>query len=303
MTAPRSTEELISLWLEEEAAGPLPDRVLEASFERTRGTHQVRASAWRPFKMTRPIPALIAVGAAAVVIVAGAVYLRPGSNSNVGNTPPSPSPTISFAPTSSPSPDQGAIDTSSWVTFTSSQYGFAVGHPADWTVAPAERAWDLETDATDALSPGMEDFIDPTGDVRVSVWAIPIEPGAIFEPGTIREGWAAVEAWIEDVYCPKAGCTLIRDRVVPLCLEDRDCHPGMLVPGPDEVRVFFVGGNDFGDRIAAVTVWRSESDPAVARYGGSQRLLEAFLSTMDVWPASEIPGHAGDVMTFLRERQ
>jgi hypothetical protein len=31
---------------------------------------------------------------------------------------------------------------------------------------------------------------------------------------------------------------------------------------------------------------RGESDPAVAGYGGALRLLEAFLSIMEVWPAS-----------------
>lgn len=35
-----------------------------------------------------------------------------------------------------------------------------------------------------------------------------------------------------------------------------------------------------------VAVWQGESAPSVAPYGGAQRLLEAFLSTMAVWPAS-----------------
>ena len=35
-----------------------------------------------------------------------------------------------------------------------------------------------------------------------------------------------------------------------------------------------------------VTVWWGENEPAVAPYGGSQRLLEAFISTMAVWPES-----------------
>jgi hypothetical protein len=33
-----------------------------------------------------------------------------------------------------------------------------------------------------------------------------------------------------------------------------------------------------------VVVWRPECDGSVARYGGSRRLLEAFLETMNVWP-------------------
>ena len=62
MTGPRSAEERISLWLEQEAVGLLPDRVLDATFEETRDLRQASRSGWRPFSMSRPIPALIAVG-------------------------------------------------------------------------------------------------------------------------------------------------------------------------------------------------------------------------------------------------
>lgn len=87
MTTPRSTEERISRWLAEEAIGPLPDRVLEAAMETTRGMRQVRAPVWRTFTMPRTIPALIAVGAAVIIVAAGVIYLRPGSGSNVGGAP------------------------------------------------------------------------------------------------------------------------------------------------------------------------------------------------------------------------
>ena len=299
MTGPRAAEDRIADWLEEEAAGSLPDRVLDATFERTRGTRQARRSAWRPFPMTRPIPTLIAVGAA-VVVIAGVIYLRPGATSNVGGAPPTPSAAPSVSPTSASSP---SLDPSSWVTYSSSLYGFDIGHPDDWTVSPAERAWDLETDAKDWQSPATEDFISPAGDVRVSAWLIPVDPGTNFEPGTTVEGWAAVESWIKEVYCPKTDprCTVTRDQAVPLCLEKRDCHPGLLILGPDEVQAFFKG-TDLGEQMVAVTVWRPDEDPSVTPYGGSRRLLEAFLSTMAVWPADSIEGHAGSVIAFQAGR-
>jgi hypothetical protein len=87
MTTSHSTEERISQWLEEAAVGQLPDRVLDATFETTRGLDQARASAWRPFPMSRPIPAMVAVGAAVIIVAAGVIYLRPGSGSNVGGAP------------------------------------------------------------------------------------------------------------------------------------------------------------------------------------------------------------------------
>ena len=81
-------------------------------------------------------------------------------------------------------------------------------------------------------------------------------------------------------------CTGIADRAVELCLEKWDCHPGLLVPFENDVQAFFSGGIYAQDAMTVVAVWRAESSRHVARYGGSRRLLEAFLSTMEVWPSS-----------------
>ena len=103
MTEHRTAEERISLWLEEEAAGQIPDYVLEATFDRTRAIrHRPGPSAWRPFTMSRPIPALIAVGAAAIVIAIGASVLRPSSQSNVVGGSSSPVAPTAVLPTSTP---------------------------------------------------------------------------------------------------------------------------------------------------------------------------------------------------------
>jgi len=112
MTEHRTVEERISLWLEDEAAGRLPDHVLDATFDRTRAIrHRPGPSAWRPFTMSRPISALIAVGAAAIVIVAGAAILRPSSQTpavgNGGSPVVTPSPTAESTPTVAPSAPSG----------------------------------------------------------------------------------------------------------------------------------------------------------------------------------------------------
>jgi hypothetical protein len=63
-------------------------------------------------------------------------------------------------------------------------------------------------------------------------------------PGTTTESIAAIEGWIE-ACCEASGntpCTGIHDRAVPLCLERRDCHPGVLVPFAHDVQAFFTGG-------------------------------------------------------------
>jgi hypothetical protein len=102
-------------------------------------------------------------------------------------------------------------------------------------------------------------------------------------------GLPTLLAWVGG-YCEASGisspCTGVEDRAVELCLEARDCHPGVLVPFESQVQAFFSGGIYNGDAMTVVSVWRGESDPSVAQYGGAQRLLEGFLSTMLVWPAS-----------------
>jgi hypothetical protein len=237
-------------------------------------------------------PMYAAAAVIAVLAVAGvaALYaLGPGANVGTGPTPSPTTVTQQEAPTFNP---DGSIDTTSWTIFVSDRHrfdssdrdGFSIGHPADWTVRPAERAWDLETDAGDWLSPAMDDFTSPDGHVRVSAWSVALDPDQPMWVDPQTEAWANVAAWVED-YCQAAGeapCTGISERAVPLCLEVRDCHPGLLVPFEDDVMAFFTGGAP-GNNMVVVAVWWGESATAVAPYGGSQRLLEAFLRTMDVW--------------------
>ena len=106
--------------------------------------------------------------------------------------------------------------------------------------------------------------------------------------GTRMDSTADLVDWVEN-YCERSGirpCTGIADRGVELCVEARDCHPGLLVPFEEDVQAFFSGGLYSSEEMTVVAVWRSESHPTVQQYGGAQRLLEAYLSTMQVWPSS-----------------
>jgi hypothetical protein len=176
-----------------------------------------------------------------------------------------------------------AIDTKTWTTYTSARYDFKLGHPRGWTEYPALRDWTFDIDARDSLSPAIDAFLSPKGDVRVGVWNVPLDSGT-----SVHDSMPAIRAWVED-YCVATGntpCTGIDDRAVELCLEARDCHPGLLVPFKDDVQAFFSGGIYEANAVTVVAVWRGESASSTAPYGGSQRLLEAFLSTMEVRPAS-----------------
>jgi hypothetical protein len=219
-------------------------------------------------------PRLAWLVAIALIAAVGLVYLT-NRNSDVA------APSTTVAPSTTASSAQPPIDTTTWTTYQSERYGFSIGYPSDWTVTPADHDWTLEADADEWLSTGQEVFYPPNHDIRVSAWSVALDPGTTLETS------ADVEAWIEQ-YCQLArpSCVGFNDRVVPLCLERRDCHPGLLVPFDTDTQAFFPGtsGNG-GDRMVVVALWRIESDASVGPYGGARRLLEAFLTTMDVYPA------------------
>ncbi len=289
MSQRTDTERRLDAYLAPEA-DRLPDRVLDAALADVARTPQRRALRvpWRCMQMTNSMRAAAAIAIVAIVGVGALAYIArtPGSGG-----PPKASPTPSPVIAATATPTDGAaatqrprIDVSQWIPYTSEQYGFVIGYPEDWTFDPATRAWDLEADAADWLSPAMDDFVSANGDVRASVWTMAIAPEVIPTWATIE-----VERWYEEVYCPKTGstsCAGIHDWAVPLCLEVRDCHPGILLASPKvDTQALFASA----DTMHFVTIWRSETDPSTLPYGGTRRLLEAFLSTMNVWPADNLP--------------
>jgi hypothetical protein len=222
----------------------------------------------------------VGVTLAAIVplLIAGTSVLT-GRESSSPVPPAGPvSPSVSESP---PSRSQPPLKTRSWETYESITYDFTIGRPQNWTEEPATRKWTWELDIRDHLSPSHVAFLSRNGHVRVSAWNAPLEPS------TREESTAYLVEWIED-YCEQSGnspCTGIADRAVELCLEKWDCHPGLLVPFEHDVQAFFSGGIYAQDAMTVVAVWRPDSSRYVAPYGGSQRLLEAFLSTMEVWPS------------------
>ena len=279
MNDDRDFERTTAEWLDT-GMDSTPPHVINAVLLAARVTPQERdlRVPWRTSAMTAYLRIAAVI---AIVAVAGAAALYAfGAGPNLG-TGPTPS-TNTEPTTAQPTPAASAspIDTAGWVTYVSDRYGFSIGHPAGWTEMPAERSWTLEEDAEGAaddwLSPGADAFVGDN--VRVSAWSVPIDRD------TTPETVAGVEAWVTD-YCERTSgtsCEGIFDRATLLCVEVRDCHPGLLVQFPSETVAFFTGGI-YGDTMTVVAVWWGESEPATASFGGSQKLLEAFLSTMDVW--------------------
>jgi hypothetical protein len=283
MNDDRAFERAIDDWLaggSDRTPRPAVDAVLLAI--RTTPQERDLRIPWRNPIMSTPLRLVAVTAVIAVAGFVGIYYLVPGTEPGVGGLSPTASPVPTPAPTPhpspTPSPTPDPLDTSTWTEYTSGQYDFTMAHPPDWTAVPATRAWTFEADAaTPVLTPAADSFDSPGGGVRVGAWSIPVEPAA--------EGWDALEAWV-GAYCPKTdigSCAGIADRAVPLCKERRDCHAtALLVPFDDEVQAFILDGDDL-DRMIVVSVWWGESAPAVAPYGGARRLLESFLSTMNVW--------------------
>jgi hypothetical protein len=107
MMTDRKLDQTISTWLAADAPGQLPDRVLRATFERTRMTGQ--QVGWRAvsrrLQMNRSV---FALGSTAALVVFAAVALGIYVNNprpDIGGQPTAtPSPTASSSPARSPSP-------------------------------------------------------------------------------------------------------------------------------------------------------------------------------------------------------
>ncbi|MEO7118209.1 MAG: hypothetical protein ABIZ34_04475, partial [Candidatus Limnocylindrales bacterium] len=125
MSTDQKADQKISDWLEADAPRQLPDRVLRATFERTRTTRQPRG--WRGllagFRIDRMMTALAGTAIIALIGVAGlgllfnrsSIGALPGSPSPAPTVAATPMPTITVAPTSTPAPtDPPATFAGSW---------------------------------------------------------------------------------------------------------------------------------------------------------------------------------------------
>lgn len=223
------------------------------------------------------------VTAAVLVVAAASTALTVGRDTSApvppASTPTSTAPTQGFL-----MPPWPALETGPeyWLPYESVRYGFDMGAPPGWGWNPAVRSWTY-LDGLDHPSSADDAFLSPDGHVRVSAWSVPLDPGAR------AASTADLVEWARD-YCERTNnspCAGIAERAVPLCVEKWDyCHPGLLVPFKEDVQAFFGSRLLASDAMTVVAVWRPETSPATARYGGSTRLLEQFLSTMQVWPES-----------------
>jgi len=106
-----------------------------------------------------------------------------------------PSPTAVAA---TPQPTN-SLDTSTWVDFTSPRYGYTSGRPANWEANPSTRAWTMEQDRTDWLSPGQDQFIDEQADYQIGVHGFAADIDAGMTP----------DQWIEAFVLGPSSCLVV----------------------------------------------------------------------------------------------
>jgi hypothetical protein len=274
MSTDRDTTRIVLSWLrvdERVSADRLLDGVLTAV-----DTTAQRQPSWLA-RRTPTVNKVIGFGlaAAAVVIVVFIGFQLVGGPNVLGpspteSPPPRPTPQATDRPSAIAEPSPLPIYPTDWTTVVSTQYGFSIAHPPNWTYTPADHDWTVE-DAP--FADGSTDlFTSPDGTVAVSVWSVLPETELINATRPVQE------AWIEE-YCRATNnepCDTIPEQSLDLCIERADCHPALLTHFTNDVQAFLPGQAD-GDRMVIVAVWQADSDPAVAFYGGSQNLLEAFL--------------------------
>ena len=283
-------------WL---ADGPteLADRVLDAALREVHVTRQRRVLAlpWRTRRMTNParlaVPPnlrLIAVATAVAVIGVGALTYF-GRGLGVGSTPP-PATTAPAAPTASPSSAPtvvGPIDSEGWIPWTSTRYGYTIAYPpTGWVPIAGDHDWELgETvpapgggsliiQPLTSTGPDRFETLDrATGIVRVSVWAVDVAP-------SLR-----LASWIT-LLCEEHNIT-------NPCTDPVDLGSEATPSGITGILGWKDGGTAMaafraGDTVYVLGIWSDGNEERVRPWGGSERVLEAFLSTMAV--TEPVPG-------------
>jgi hypothetical protein len=221
MAGDRQLDEKISTWLEAEAPGQLPDRVLSATFERTRKSGQ--HVGWRRFLWSLPANGFGSAVAATAVVVIGVmavgVYFnqsgiggRPGSVASASPSPSAapttaqpgasgsapadtPAPTPTLTATLSPTAEPTSTPTPALITWNSQSA------LEDWPAPLRVELPDAGVEAVEGVAPGWRSFSDTEGDTtpaEVDISAIHIGLGCVGGEPKLRCIELALAGSLED---------------------------------------------------------------------------------------------------------
>jgi hypothetical protein len=260
----RHFDKAVNDWLES-GSDRTPPAAIDAVLLAVKTTPQERdlRIPRRFIEMTFPMRLAAAIAIVAVLGVGAFTFLVRNPNSGFGGTP-TPSPTLT--PTAAAAATLGPIDTSTWTTYISNRYGFSIGRPANWKVKQvSNHDWTVSADH-DWQTTASEGFAAADESVYATAWSVAVPAGT------------SADAWIL-AYCQSGAtgpCTGLQAASTPVSM---DGHPGVLINTMDTEAFTLVA-----NRMYVVAVWESFDDPRTAPYGGADRLVEGFLSTMHLLP-------------------
>jgi hypothetical protein len=214
MAGDRQLDEKISTWLEAEVPGPLPERVLSATFERTRKSGQ--HAGWRRFLRSLPANGFGSAVTATAVVVIGVMAVGVYFNqSGIGGPPvsvasASPSPSAApeatqpgasgSAPAETPTPTAEPTPTPTPALITwNSQSG-----REDWPAPPRVELPDAGVETAGSVRPGWRSFSDAVGDTtpadenEVDISSIHIGLGCVGGEPKLRCIELALSGQLED---------------------------------------------------------------------------------------------------------
>ena len=200
MATDRRLGDSISRWLEETAPPRVPERVLEATFERTRRSSQqvgLRALLGRNQLMNKVLVAAGSVAAVALVGVIGIGIVGGGGSGPGANTSPSATPTTTPNPTPAPTPSVSKVTEG---PLEAGQY-FTDVDGIRYTFTVPESGWSWSTEAG-GVHQGDDSELAvfwPGGDIDVPLYRRACESsGTEFDPGPSVDDVANALVSLED---------------------------------------------------------------------------------------------------------
>ncbi len=270
MNPPRERSAVVAAWLEE---GPneLPKSTRRAIAVDVRTTPQSRRSNWFPWRFSAvdrlSLVALAAVAVMVLAIAGLAVSRFAPDGAKVGGQPPARSISASPSPSQAPPADPTPIPTTIVVPvmtemYVSGLHGYALKHPANWTVTEASQTWwppDWKADA----SPGQPfDLIGDMDNPRLLRAA----------SAPILDGLPSVNDWIDEFLTfGDPNCVLPRERQELISI---DGAPGRLRDACGEVEVTIV----LDGRVYMFTLWFGNG------VTNGRELFDAIAATIDLRP-------------------
>ena len=284
MNTERPVEDRIRSWLLETAPAELPDRVFDATFERTQSMSQ--ASGVRPWRTPsmNPLARMAAAFIAVVLVIGTGAYLLGQGPQNGGTPTSSPSISATAVPTSSAKPSasplatpssstDATLDTTTWTPFTSPKSGYRDAVPPGYETMPAKKFWTIP-EGPMASQEEWDILGDPFEGYQLAASSIALPAGTTFEL------FAADYRARSSGGSTPAECDATKQKLVPITIDDT---PAELRVGCKEMEALLVKSG----RVYSFAGWWFFSN-TVAVPDAFRSLFDMWLTTIKLDPSSAL---------------